>query len=190
MLQNEFESDLLTMKASTAIFLAILITALHATLVRAEMADCVVQAFGKGLRGKGIKVTVKQHGFGCPNVWPWNDKAADAKFGSKFPDEAEVSLKLHVSHFKVCMTEMLIEVDLPYECTPLKRRVHTADWSNILHGGQGSCRALEQKCDSKVTTAAVPYIDMWCRVPSGMIHAGFPMEMRLNWQGSSKDKCV
>lgn len=169
-------------------FLAVCVL-LAVNQAKARSVQCVVQAFGTGLNDKGISVTVKQSGFGCNGVFPWDDVTKSAKFDST--GEAEVKLNLYATEFGICMTQMEIEVTFDYKgCSPVKRTVLSADWGFIAK--HGSCRALEQQCGRGArSVAAVPYIDMWCRWPtSHVFNSGQPEEMRLGWrQKLSIDKC-
>lgn len=103
--------------------------------------------------------------------------------------EAEVPLLLHTNNLGVCMLEMKIRVTLPYQCKILYRTIERASWAGI-GGGKGSCRALQQRCGSVLSNAAVPYVDMYCRTPSGQVFEGMAQERKLDWiSPHSDDKC-
>ncbi len=171
--------------AKCLVFTLFLFLALRRT--QATPVQCVVQAFGSGLSGKGISVTVRNSGFGCDGVFPWKPVTNSAKFDAT--GEAEVKLNLHASTFGVCMTDMLIKATFDYKCYAIERTVLSADWGNLAK--HGSCRALEQRCGRQTSVTAVPYIDMWCRRPNTHVfNAGQPEEMRLHWrQNKPNDKC-
>lgn len=171
-------------------FFFLLAVALLATPSAGVLTDCVVQAFGTGLGGKGIAVEVVDNGFNCQgSPWPWKKVEGLAKFDST--GEAEVKLRLHAGVFGICMLSMNIRVELPYTCQVLTRTVTRASWAGTF-GGQGSCRALQQKCDRSTTNAAIPYFDMWCRTPTGIgsVFGGKAQELRLDWAfPTASDKC-
>lgn len=174
----------LKMKTPTKLTLLCLALCLHFS--NAVLTDCVVQAFGSGLSGKGIRVEVRSNGINCPGNPTLNNPVNQAKFDDF--GEAEVPLRLHVDQSGVCMVALSVWVTLPYNCKSLERSARSATWQGLT-GGNGSCRALEQKCDV-VSTAAVPYIDMYCRTPRNQVFEGQTQEMMLKWNfPSPNDKC-
>eukprot|EP00173_Palmaria_palmata_P005503 Plantae.Rhodophyta-Palmaria_palmata.ctg9912.p1 GENE.Plantae.Rhodophyta-Palmaria_palmata.ctg9912~~Plantae.Rhodophyta-Palmaria_palmata.ctg9912.p1 ORF type:complete len:179 (+),score=11.21 Plantae.Rhodophyta-Palmaria_palmata.ctg9912:114-650(+) len=168
-----------------AVFLFAFFIAFLSCPASAALANCVVQAFGTGLEGKGIQVQIQQSGFGC--VQSWRDIKKSAKFDGT--GEAEVPLRLHTNSFGICMVGMKITITLPYQCKGIDRIIGKATWAGI-GGGQGSCRALQQRCGSVQSNAAVPYVDMYCRTPSGQVFEGMAQEMKLDWVFPiSDDRC-
>lgn len=174
------------MLIKATVFGFILLSSFHVGY--AVLTDCVVQAFGTGLSGKGIKVRVNSNGFHCPGFYG-SPKPVEKEKKFDSSGEAEVPLRLHVGPSGICMQSLKIWVTLRYPCDKEDRLVTQASWAGT-GGGQGSCRALEQRCGGRISTAAVPYIDMWCRTPPGMVFAGKAQEMRMTWAfPTSKDKC-
>lgn len=168
---------------------ASIMLALCSTLIAspgtAQETDCVVQVFGTGLQGKGIHVEVNQNGFGC--VQNWNKVVGSADFDGT--GEAEVPLRLHTDTLGVCMVSLSVWVTLPYSCQAWNRSVDTATWGTPI-GGQGSCRALQQNCHCATSIAAIPWIDMWCMTPSGLVFEGQAQEMKLKWSfPMNEDQC-
>lgn len=147
----------------------------------AAVTDCVVQAFGRGLRRKGIQVHV-------PARCAEGKHYGEARFDST--GEAEVPLRLHVTASGTCN----IEVFLLDDCVTLPRTSTSNSWKGNLAPGGGQCIAFEKWCSGDtppVTIGAIPYIDMWCRTPAGL---GLPFEgqaqqIKLSWNLGANDRC-
>lgn len=155
-------------------FLIVFLTLTQTVISQTSTVNCVVQAHGTGLNGKGIRVRVNSNGFFCG---PFTNTPIirEAKF---FGEEAEVEISIQANQFQLCMQSMNIWVTVPYSCDVLSRLVTRVEWGNGITG-VGTCRILEQQCGGVTSAAAIPYIDMWCRRPISF--GGNPEEMRMEW---------
>ena len=145
--------------------------------------ECVVQAFGSNLEGKGMIVEVRDPGFGCG---PFSNTPI-SNSADFFGGEAEVALTLPADNFQICSSAIVVAIITGNPCEAVPRVINRAGWGGAPISF-GDCRALDQQCGSDITPAAIPYIDMWCRRPASQ--GGQPEGMLLSWSSrQANDVC-
>lgn len=151
--------------------------------------QCAIQAFGEGLEDKGIRIEITRPAFFCGNPsTPDNSNDVITKSAKFIGGEAEISVSLPATEFRLCFSSMSIWATVPYSCSTVSRLITSSEWG-FGFTPLGTCRALQQKCGSTVSNAAIPYIDMYCKRPSDS-YGGRTEEMRLEWGFSQPDdKC-